>query len=289
MKDHKSIKIVRLLNREGISCEDLQCKSRRNFLINSLRSSGGAVASYKLGLISSLLGLTPVGMTAEATPTTPFSMWQKKPIAPINYTYIGYAEGNASNSSSETFSTVGIGTAAADRLVVVGIGATGNAGGNRTITSITCNAVGMNLVASSANPRCAAIGYLIVPTGTTANFVVNYSGSTGIYESLAVATLTNYQSSTPHDTDTGAQGSGLTDVSTITIPADGVAIYYANTHQSTSLTWSSATSDMSYSPAAVVAYHSFAHKTSPTLLTDHSETITYQASSWSSYAAVTFR
>lgn len=82
------------------------------------------------------------------------------------------------DTSPYTFTSVPIGTAAGDRIVVVGIASRENAA--RTISSVTIagntatNAVTANDPVAGAG--IAALYYLAVPSGTTATIVVTFSG-----------------------------------------------------------------------------------------------------------------
>lgn len=82
--------------------------------------------------------------------------------------------------STFTFSSLAIGTAAAGRYVVVGIESHNNTGGNSAISSVTVGGVSATQVVHSTTSDAASVADIwiaAVPTGTTANVVVNYSGT----------------------------------------------------------------------------------------------------------------
>lgn len=81
-----------------------------------------------------------------------------------------------------TFSTQAIGTAAADRVVVVGISAS-NASGARTVSSVTIGGItataAVTYLEQTVGASRAGTGLyaVVVPTGTTADVVITFSGS----------------------------------------------------------------------------------------------------------------
>lgn len=87
---------------------------------------------------------------------------------------------DASNATAYTFTGAAIGSAAADRVVVVGVGTRTNSAAS--ISSVTIGGNGATLAGSQANDASqgadiAALYYLAVPSGTTATIVVNCSAS----------------------------------------------------------------------------------------------------------------
>lgn len=92
--------------------------------------------------------------------------------------------------SAYTFSTVGIGTAAADRVTVLGVIPSAN--GGRTITGVTIDGLAMTQSAQSAGTnqgQTCGIFHRLHATGTTADFVVTLnSGCT----SCAIAVWSIY-------------------------------------------------------------------------------------------------
>lgn len=78
--------------------------------------------------------------------------------------------------STFTFSSTSIGAANADRIIMVAVLA--NGASTRTISSVTLGGNAMtNVVTRDSTSNAASIRKLAVPSGTTANIVVNLSGS----------------------------------------------------------------------------------------------------------------
>jgi hypothetical protein len=113
---------------------------------------------------------------------------------------IAYTDGASSsaNSYTYTFSSVGIGAAATDRIVAVC--AQINAASTTTygISSITIAGVAATMAVRSSNNKNAAIAYAAVPSGTTATIVVTLTGS-GTPGRCAVTAfrITGYLNATP--------------------------------------------------------------------------------------------
>lgn len=134
-------------------------------------------------------------------------------------------QNTTSQGDPKTFSSYAIGAASASRVVVAVIG-WGNAIG-RTITSVTIGGVAATLVqASSAAGTANYIGvyYAVVPTGTTADVVIDWdaSGSGGCFCKVFYGYPV---SSTPLDSAvTSAASGGLITASNIQIGVGGVLI-----------------------------------------------------------------
>jgi hypothetical protein len=106
---------------------------------------------------------------------------------------------STTNASSYTFSSVDIGAASSDRLVIVVVHAV-TAGGNIDITGVTVagNTATQRVLGPASGIR-NAIYTALVSSGTTGNIVVTTDITAG---SMAVATYTlkKYNSATPIDT-----------------------------------------------------------------------------------------
>lgn len=145
---------------------------------------------------------------------------------------------DGSNLTTYTFASAALGTAAANRKIVVGITATGGTG-NTTVSSCTVNGVSGTLVKASAiaagGEECE-LWQAEVPSGTTGNIVVVHSGSKG---SCAIGVYALYGAALAA-TDTGiSTANPLTDV--LDIPAGGVAIGVARCGSSATFTWTNLT------------------------------------------------
>lgn len=128
-------------------------------------------------------------------------------VPPISFQY-QTTTGSDSNSSSYTFSNVAIGTAAADRYVVVVATVAQGTGGLLTIDTVsiagTNGTISVNQRDGTNSASCnAAIASRLVTTGTTATIVVGLSSSArscyiSVYNvyGLTSATATNTYSST---------------------------------------------------------------------------------------------
>lgn len=159
----------------------------------------------------------------------------------ITLNYITTAT-QTTGGSSLTFSDVSIGSASADRVVVVAICSESNVpetfsggtiGGNSATEAVVVEGT------SSTVGTIVAILYLAVPTGTTATIVSNYSGS--VFRGIcSVWTLTG---DTPElidiDTDTAPSGTGLS--CSVDIPANAVGIAGYSQGNTFEVTWTGAT------------------------------------------------
>lgn len=122
------------------------------------------------------------------------------------------------NQSSYTFSGVAIGTAAADRTVVVAV----MHGGGNTTPSVTIGGTGAAIAANgsgSGTSEGVSIYYLDVAAGATANIVVNFSSTE---YGCAIGVWAMYGAdSAPHDSDTSLIGDPAS--ASIDVPAGGAA------------------------------------------------------------------
>jgi len=119
------------------------------------------------------------------------------PKVPVNINFI-QSRTSATSLSSYTFSSVSIGTASLERVVVIGV--TGFAESNQTVDSVTVNGSSATKLANSLGNNnyptsmYASIWVLPVGTGSTASIEVNFS-NTFLCCSIHVFTFegTNYQ------------------------------------------------------------------------------------------------
>lgn len=126
----------------------------------------------------------------------------------ISITYVTEA-GSGTNLTTYTFAATSIGTAAADRVVIVAAG--GASGSARTISSVTIGGNTATVAVTQASTsgvgvRCG-LYYLAVAAGTTADIVVTFSGSMASCR-IATFAMTGHTSAIP--AATGADGSGST-------------------------------------------------------------------------------
>ncbi len=138
-----------------------------------------------------------------------------------------------------TYSAVGIGTAAADRIVIVGV-----VSEDANLTSATIGGVNATIVAAAPsfnNSRISVIA-AVVPTGTTADIVLTFNIATlstgiGVYTDNGV-------SLTPYDTGIGTgSGSSPTFSTTVNVPASGFVLStgFVNNDSATTYTWTGIT------------------------------------------------
>jgi hypothetical protein len=138
-----------------------------------------------------------------------------------------------------TFADFAIGTAVANRKVVVGI-MNGDADTGRTISSVTVAGNAASAVIDQAagnNDGRVALYQIAVPTGTTADIVVTFSGGC---TRCAIATWAMYGAkSAAHDTAGEATADPLT--FTLDVPAGGAAIAVMKSQVATTITWTGLT------------------------------------------------
>lgn len=124
----------------------------------------------------------------------------------------------STTASSYTFSSVNIGTAAADRIVLVCISALSSID-DRSLTGITIGGSAATLHANAtsqvagASSVTATVAGLLVPSGASTTVVPTFS-NTMLGCCCHVYVLTRYLSSTPTDTATAASNASAASVST---------------------------------------------------------------------------
>lgn len=122
--------------------------------------------------------------------------------------------GSTTNTTTYTFSSQGIGSASANRYVIIGITSRTLSGTGGNITSLTVGGISCTInseIANSGNVTC--IGIANVPTGTTADVVATFD-ETQTQCDIAIWTATDVISTTASDTltSTAADPSGTIDV-----------------------------------------------------------------------------
>lgn len=143
--------------------------------------------------------------------------------ASFSATYVGFVGNSASNTTSDTYSSINIGTADATRILVLCISGAGSGGATGGVTSVTCNGVSMNMQVSLTTSRSpSAIYTLNVASGTTATFVINHASGAYAAELYALYNTTNGGTAT--STASAYTASSLPSM-TLTMPTGGAAIY----------------------------------------------------------------
>lgn len=158
-------------------------------------------------------------------------------VDPATITFIG-SNSSTANSTSYTFSAQGIGTAAADRLVIVGV--VGNSGSAHSISGVTIGGVSANLVIQQAAAGNTALGLyaLLVTSGTTADIVVTFDTTSGLC-GIGVWNANKLLSTTATDSDR-AVGTDPVNAQ-INVSAGGVALACSAARNGTSTAWTGLT------------------------------------------------
>ena len=147
---------------------------------------------------------------------------------------------STADATAYTFSAQAIGTAATDRVVVVGIAAR-QSGSTETISSVTIGGVTATINSQTTDTTAgmgtiAGIASAVVPTGTTGDVVVTFSSAI-IRCAISVYCLTGASGTTA--TDTGFDNNSDPGTDTLNITAGGVAIgaSYGGVTSITGLAW----------------------------------------------------
>lgn len=172
------------------------------------------------------------------------------PKLPINVTYQS-SNLDTAGRLTYTFTNQAIGTASSDRYVVVGIATVtvSTTAASATLTNIQVNGTSTTIAAQAtfnSNIR-SALGYLNVTAGTTANIVINITG-TAQCMGLAVWTVTG-----PFNGVSGASNSSVVDdsgtVFTVTHPTvapGNKIITIGRTGSAATTTWTNAVEDFDF-------------------------------------------
>jgi hypothetical protein len=147
------------------------------------------------------------------------------------------------NLTIYTYPNVTLGTAASDRIIIVGIHGRASASPNSVISNVTIGGITATQAGASRllNLLIQEIWFAIVPTGTTGNIVVTF-GEGQVASSIGVWNVFG-ANPVPFDTD-GGTGTGATlSITNLTIPDNGCGVMsYNNTTTTTAVVWTNATS-----------------------------------------------
>jgi len=149
----------------------------------------------------------------------------------ITFTDNAVTDVNKTAPGSYTFSGAAIGTASADRQVIVAVSLT-NFPSAGTISGVTIGGVTAAFIArAEISTVLTEIWSAEVPTGATGDVVVSFATSNatqcgiGVWAMTGAATAADGSAS---DTDTGTDsGTGFTLSAAITVPANGAFVAYA--------------------------------------------------------------
>lgn len=134
---------------------------------------------------------------------------------------------DTTNTTAYTFTGQSLGAAAGDRDIVVAIGARNNATG--VVSSVTIGGVSATLLKAiddtNAGSDLVELWIAAVPTGTTGDIVVNFTG-TMLRCAIIVWSMTGASSITPSATasDSGTIANGGVYSAALTIPSNGGGI-----------------------------------------------------------------
>jgi hypothetical protein len=145
------------------------------------------------------------------------------------YPTVSFASSNsdiAINSTTKTFTAQGIGTAKTTRYVVVGVTGTGVSG--FSISTLTVQGISATKAVETvgATRGFASIWIVAVPTGTTGDVVITWSG-TVVRAGIGVWAVYDIASATPTATNSGSVASGSGASNSVNVSANGVNISIA--------------------------------------------------------------
>ena len=153
------------------------------------------------------------------------------------------------DASSYSFAAASIGTAAADRIVVVACSAYDDGAGSPTITAPTIGGTSAVIAVSSNSSAIArSIFYLLVPSGTTATIATGALGSTCERCAIAVYTITGWTGYAPFLTAT----IGAATTAAVRAGCFGVGLTVSS--NTTAVTWAGLTEDTDFSWEALRRY-----------------------------------
>lgn len=185
---------------------------------------------------------------------------------------------SATSRTVWTFSTMSIGTASATRRVICLVSGRSSTN-SRTVSSATIGGISATIdiqtTASSSGSTVAAIIAATVPTGTTADVVVTFSGAMSEGDCY-VTSLDNLVSVTPVDTAGVNQTSGntITTGANVDWQAGGYVIAYtSNFTTGSTTTWTGATEYFDETPNGHMLSGAYGQPTSnatgQTITSDH--------------------
>lgn len=138
------------------------------------------------------------------------------------YSNLSYIGTTASGEGSGSVTGVSIGTAAANRVVIVGVVTTGAAVGTLTVNAGSPESSVVNAYANVSDTWGSAIFAVNIPTGTTADFEI--SGAVAFCSFIVWRVLMS--STVAHDTSSATQTTAVTShpVTGVIMPANGFGI-----------------------------------------------------------------
>jgi hypothetical protein len=159
---------------------------------------------------------------------------------------------NGSALTTYTFATQALGTAAAGRVIVVGVGGGGQ---TRTVSSMTIGGTSATFIIRAAGTNeTAELWYAVVAAGTTGDVVVTWSGA---QDGCGIGVWAVYDAtSAPHDSSSDNNSDPAT-ATTFDVPASGVAVGYVFQRTgSSTYTWTNLTERFDEVALAATFFHS---------------------------------
>lgn len=149
---------------------------------------------------------------------------------------------SATDASSYSFASQAIGTAAADRYVIVGIGITSGVAGPRTVSTCTVGGISASRILRVENATgdiTAELWMALVPTGTTATVAFTTDDTCA---RVGISVWSKTGGASPGTAfDTGSSTSEPASIS-MDIPARGAVVGFAQLNSPGITTWSNITS-----------------------------------------------
>ena len=153
---------------------------------------------------------------------------------------------DTTNAATYTFSSVAIGTASPDRVVIVAVASFVDA--TQSISSATIGGVSESVQVQAIN-NGVRVGIIsaVVPTGTTATIVINMTTSGGLNMGIGVWTATGLPNATALGTNSNTTLAGLA----VTSESGGIIVAVTGNVDSRTMTWTNATENYDQSVEAI--------------------------------------
>jgi hypothetical protein len=188
----------------------------------------------------------------------------------VAVTYID-SHSTGTDASSHTYASVSIGTASADRLVVVAA-----IDDPRNISGVT---IGGNAAAQLRDAQAGGSGNsadmwgLVVPTGTTATIVVSYSGGNASRGAIGIWTVTGHDpAQLPYDS-AAYTGNGTGGTMQLDVVADGAIIAAGYSVSDPAFSWTGITEDFEINVESSANHASGASATTGSTQSNYSVTV----------------
>ena len=160
------------------------------------------------------------------------------PALTVAYTDNAY---NGSFHMSHTYTSMNIGAAASDRIVVVFAGQ--GSFSSATVSSMTIGGVPATIIGSGTGTNMAqTVAYANVPTGTTADVTVNWTNFIS-RAAISVYTITNAQDTSHFAFNNGGGGGAGSRSTTVTVPSNGIGLAHCIHADGGVVNWTNAAED----------------------------------------------